>query len=227
MQTKTKTKNQHKTNRKSLLLIPFQFRFPFHSQKWPSLSSQWASWVWKPTTIFSLMTFLGCFWHGWVHPHSFHSLLTEDPETKPFPVISILQKIPCSLSGFPPLVVLCEITYFPVLRCSLYKDRWPPVLPACLWSLLRLCILSYAYAPWPCQVQFGKAGSDVSLPKKVLLKLHNKSWKVLVLVFKSSGSFDPTILSISQLLLLHYLFSVLRKYTWEAKGSFLFLCSTF
>lgn len=101
--------------RKGLVLIPSQFRLPFHSHKWPSLSSQW-SWVQKPTTTFKCLsvTFLGCFWYSWVCPYPFHSLCHS--EIEPFP---ILQRVSFRLSRFSSLLLLCESTCFEVFRCSL------------------------------------------------------------------------------------------------------------
>lgn len=58
--------------------------------------------------------------------------------------------------GFLGFLFFYEITYFQVLRCSLYTQRWHPVPPLCLRCCLCLFILSYSYAPRPYQIQFGK-----------------------------------------------------------------------
>lgn len=82
--------------KKTVLLIPFRLRFPFHSQKWPPRSSWWPSWVQKPTATLqglSLITFLGWLWHSWVYPHSY-SLLIEDQKLILSLVMSILRRIP-------------------------------------------------------------------------------------------------------------------------------------
>lgn len=145
--------------------------------------------------MLSLMTFLGCCWRSWGYPHSFHSWLTEDPETKPFPLSPSFKGCRIGFLGFHLFLPISKFSdmYRGDTQCLVYASDF----------CLCLLIPNYAYAPRPCQVQVGKGGSTISPRWKVLLKLHNKSWKqrVWVLVFKSSRSFVLLIyLSVSFLL---------------------------
>lgn len=144
--------------RKGLVLIPSQFRLPFHSHKWPSLSSQW-SWVQKPTTTFKCL----CQWHFWAAFDIAECVLT--PSTP-----CVTQKLNLSpfskgsLLGFLGSHLFYSFVRAPVLKSSdapyYRKSTYLPLtVPLSFHSELCLCFMTISSSLW-------ERGKNISLPRK-------------------------------------------------------------
>ena len=109
---------------KTVLLIPFQGRVPFHSQT-TAFTKQPVTFLGAeandhPQCLFSMML-LSYFRQSWVYLDPRHSLLTGNAETERFPIYSPSSKIPCRPFGFSLLfLLLCEITHFRIFRYMCY-----------------------------------------------------------------------------------------------------------